>query len=62
MKGNPIRGLLAEYGIVVDKRLERLRAALPVILEHADNGLTLPIDERASRRSGSIRRTGEADG
>jgi len=43
MKGNQIRGFLAEYGIVVDKRLERLRAALPVILEHADNGLTMPM-------------------
>lgn len=46
MKGNQIRGLLAEYGIVVDKRLERLRAALPVILERVDsgdNGLTMPM-------------------
>ena len=46
MKGNQIRGLLAEYGVIVDKRLERLRAALPVILEHVDsgdNGLTMPM-------------------
>ena len=49
MKGNQIRGLLAEYGVVVDKRLERLRAALPVILEQVDsgdggdNGLTMPM-------------------
>ena len=46
MKGNQIRGLLAEYGVIVDKRLERLRAALPVILEHidsGDNGLTRPM-------------------
>ena len=48
MKGNQIRGLLAEYGVIVDKRLERLRAALPVILEHVDSGdnghgLTMPM-------------------
>ena len=45
MKGNQIRGLLTEYGIVVDKRLERLRAALPTILEDADNGLTMGMRE-----------------
>ena len=45
MKGNQIRGLLAEYGIAVDKRLERLRAALPTILEDADNGLTMGMRE-----------------
>lgn len=41
MKGNQIRGLLAEHGVVIDKRLERLRTAMPLILEDADNGLTL---------------------
>ena len=45
MKGNQTRGLLAEYGVVVDKRLERLRGALPVILEDAGNGLTAPMRE-----------------
>ena len=45
MKGNQTRGLLAEYGVVVDKRLERLRGALPSILEDADNGLTAPMRE-----------------
>ena len=44
-KGNQIRGLLTEYGIVVDQRLERLRAALPTILEDADNGLTMGMRE-----------------
>ena len=39
-KGNQIRGLLAEYGLVVVKRIECLRVALPELLEDADNGLT----------------------
>ena len=39
-KGNQIRGLLAEYGLVVVKRIERLRIALPELLEDADNALT----------------------
>lgn len=39
-KANQIRGLLAEYGIVVSKRLNALRRALPGILEDAENGLT----------------------
>jgi transposase len=37
---NRIRGLLAEYGIVVAKRPERLRGALPEILEDGENRLT----------------------
>ena len=39
-KVNQIRGLLAEYGIVVGRRVEVLRQALPQILEEAENGLT----------------------
>ena len=38
--GNQIRGLLAEYGIVVDKRTTALKRALPQILEDAHNGLS----------------------
>ena len=45
MKGNQIRGLLAEYGVVTDKSLERLRGALPTILEDCDNGLTMLMRE-----------------
>ena len=37
---NQIRGLLAEYGIVIKKGVPAVRAALPQILEDADNGLT----------------------
>lgn len=39
-KVNQIRGLLAEYGIVVPPRIESLRQALPLIQEDAENGLS----------------------
>jgi transposase len=38
---NRIRGLLAEYGIIVPIGLVKVRQALPDILEDADNGLTM---------------------
>ena len=61
-KVNQIRGLLAEYGIVVERRVEKLRTALPLLLEDAENGLSfdfrlllqslqqdlINLDERAS--------------
>ncbi len=37
---NQIRGLLVEYGIVVARGKERLKATLPELLEQVDNGLT----------------------
>ena len=37
---NQIRGLLNEYGIVVSRGKEKLLAALPDLLEDANNGLT----------------------
>ena len=37
---NQIRGFLIEYGIVVSRGKERLLAAMPDLLEDADNGLT----------------------
>ncbi|MDI1294258.1 MAG: IS110 family transposase, partial [Methylobacter sp.] len=39
-KANQIRGLLGEYGIVVERRVDVLRKALPLLLEDAENGLT----------------------
>ncbi len=39
-KGNQIRGLVAEYGLVAPKELVHLRAAVPCWLEDAENGLT----------------------
>ena len=38
---NRIRGLLAEYGIIVPIGLVKVRQQLPDILEDADNGLTM---------------------
>jgi len=38
---NQIRGFLNEYGIVVAQGKERLSAAMPDLLEDAENGLTL---------------------
>jgi len=37
---NQVRGLLAEYGIVINKGVAAVRKGLPDILEDADNGLT----------------------
>jgi transposase len=37
---NQIRGLLAEYGIVLPQHMAQLRRGLPAILEEAENGLT----------------------
>jgi transposase len=39
-KGNQIRGLVAEYGLVAPRQLLHLRRALPVWLEDAGNGLS----------------------
>jgi len=39
-KGNQIRGLAAEYGVVAPKDLAPLRRAIPEWLEDAENGLT----------------------
>lgn len=38
--GNQLRGLLAEYGIVLPKGLRHLRSQVPLILEDAENDLT----------------------
>ena len=39
-KGNQIRGLVAEYGLVAPKELWHLRSAIPEWLEDAEKGLT----------------------
>ena len=39
-KGNQIRGLVAEYGLVAPRELVHLRAAIPAWLEDAENGLS----------------------
>lgn len=38
---NQVRGLLAEYGIVINKGIAAVRTGLPGILEDAENGLTM---------------------
>ena len=38
---NQIRGLLAEYGVVMPKGVAQVRQKLPFILEDAENGLTM---------------------
>lgn len=44
-KVNQIRGLLGEYGLVVGRRVDVLRNALPLLLEDAENGLTIDFRE-----------------
>jgi transposase len=39
-KGNQIRGLVSEYGLVAPREMSHLRAAIPEWLEDAENGLT----------------------
>ncbi|MFZ0870194.1 MAG: IS110 family transposase [Rhodanobacter sp.] len=39
-KGNQIRGLVSEYGLVAPKELSALRCTIPCWLEDGDNGLT----------------------
>lgn len=43
--GNQMRGLLAEFGIVIRQGRAPLRQALPQILEDAENGLPYPARE-----------------
>lgn len=74
-KVNQIRGLLAEYGLVVGQRIECLRKALPDLLEDAENPLSSDfrillanlqqdlqvLDERVKAMTQSIQRQAEAD-
>ncbi len=74
-KVNQIRGLLAEYGLVVGQRIDSLRKALPDWLEDADNPLSsdfrsvldglrqdlLTLDERIKELDHCIQRQAEAD-
>ena len=42
---NQIRGLLAEYGVVMPKGVAQVRHKLPFILEEAEHGLTMMARE-----------------
>ena len=39
-KGNQIRGLIAEYGLIAPRQMQSLRSAIPQWLEDGDNDLT----------------------
>ena len=74
-KGNQIRGLLAEYGVVVNKRIDVLRNALPSLIEDTENGLSadfrmlleelrqdlITLDERVLVLTGKINVLAKAD-
>jgi transposase len=72
---NQIRGLLAEYGIVIPQRASQVRHKLPFVLEDAENGLTATarawlsalaeelkaLDQRIAATDQQIERAFEAD-
>jgi transposase len=72
---NQIRGLLAEYGIVIPQRASQARHKLPCVLEEAENGLTATarawlsalaeelkaLDQRMAATDQQIERAFEAD-
>jgi len=74
-KGNQIRGLVAEYGLVAPREMASLRRAIPCWLEDADNGLTSSFrvlldglwrdlhmfDERVAELDGQINDAAKAD-
>jgi transposase len=35
---NQVRGLLVEYGVIINKGISAVRSGLPVILDNADSG------------------------
>lgn len=49
MQVNHIRGLLNEYGVVVPKGITKLRKAIPIVLENAENQLTSIIRDIVSK-------------
>ena len=74
-KGNQIRGLVAEYGLVAPQEMASLRHAIPTWLEDADNGLSMSfrqlleglwrdlrtLDERIAELDGQINEAAKAD-
>lgn len=47
---NQLRGLLAEYGVVIDKGIHQANKAIPLILEDVGNGLTPRLRELIYRQ------------
>lgn len=56
---NQVRGLLAEYGIVINKGIAAVRKDLPWIIEDAENGLTVLSRELFSELLEELLITGE---
>ena len=54
-KANQLRGLLAEFGIVLPQGLHRLRHLMPEILADAENGLSCRLRERFSHLFSHLR-------
>jgi transposase len=52
---NQVRGLLAEYGVVLNKGIGAVRKGLPEILEDAENGLTMRSRELFSEMLEQLR-------
>jgi transposase len=52
---NEIRGVLAEFGIIVPLGLSQLRQSLPVLLEQQDNGLTARFKSLLSELAEELR-------
>lgn len=52
---NQLRGLLAEFGLVVPQGLHRLRRGLPELLEDADNGLPPLLREELAVQAQRLR-------
>ncbi|WP_289007832.1 IS110 family transposase [uncultured Idiomarina sp.] len=46
--GNQIRGLLMEYGVIIPKGISFIRKQIPLVLEDAENGLTVLFRELLS--------------
>lgn len=47
---NQLRGLLGEYGIIIDTGIHQANKAIPLILEDAENGLTPKLRELVYRQ------------
>lgn len=58
-QANQIRGLLLEYGVTVNKGIERLINTLPGILEDAENGLSEVFRRCLSYRYEQLRQSSE---
>jgi hypothetical protein len=54
---NQIRGLLAEYGIVIPQRASQVRHKLPFVLADAENGLTATAREWLQALAAELQRT-----